>query len=195
MASSPKYLSATATDEQVTAAAVEYIEWDTNEECRAAIRTMLQAADVASLRKALTSHLEFGTAGLRGPMGPGYCCMNELTVVQATQGLAAYLQLTQDKEGLATSGVYAAPGLKQCHGLTSSRCPAACNRIAPRCVRLRAVLVQGYWLGSSRRWQPQLGALRPACGRSAPAPWHHCVAYGQPRPHAARPVLCAATRL
>ena len=67
----PKYLSASATDEEVTAAAAEYITFDTNEECRAAIRAMMQASDVAGLRKALTSHLEFGTAGLRGPMGPG----------------------------------------------------------------------------------------------------------------------------
>jgi len=36
--------------------------------------------------------IEFGTAGLRGPMKAGFAYMNDLVVVQAAQGLRDYLQ-------------------------------------------------------------------------------------------------------
>lgn len=42
-----------------------------------------------------TNKLTFGTAGLRARMGPGYDRMNCLTVLQTTQGLAAYLKSSQ----------------------------------------------------------------------------------------------------
>lgn len=35
--------------------------------------------------------LEFGTAGLRGKMGPGYSQMNDLVYIQTGQGLVQYL--------------------------------------------------------------------------------------------------------
>ena len=40
------------------------------------------------------SRLEFGTAGLRGLMGAGSSRMNDLTVMQTTQGLCAHLLKT-----------------------------------------------------------------------------------------------------
>ena len=43
------------------------------------------AGDVAKLRKLLGRRLEFGTAGLRGAMGLGSCCMNDLVVLQSSQ--------------------------------------------------------------------------------------------------------------
>ena len=75
----------------VRALAKEYISWDTNTETKAVVQDLLDAGDDASLRPMMTKHLEFGTAGLRGPMAAGYRGLNELTIVQATQGLAAYL--------------------------------------------------------------------------------------------------------
>lgn len=36
--------------------------------------------------------IQFGTAGLRGRMAAGFSCMNSLTVIQASQGLARYLR-------------------------------------------------------------------------------------------------------
>lgn len=38
--------------------------------------------------------MEFGTAGLRGRMGPGYSQMNDLVIVQTGQGLVKYLLST-----------------------------------------------------------------------------------------------------
>ena len=72
----------------------EYIKWETNESCRAEIKKLLAQGDLSTLEKRLSAHLEFGTAGLRGPMVAGYNALNELTVVQATQGLALYLEET-----------------------------------------------------------------------------------------------------
>lgn len=36
--------------------------------------------------------IQFGTAGLRGRMAAGFSCMNCLTVIQASQGLAKYIK-------------------------------------------------------------------------------------------------------
>lgn len=85
--------------------AAEYISWDTNTETRDAVQSMLDAGDDAGLNKALQNRLEFGTAGLRGPMKFGYNAMNELTVVQATQGLALYLEQCFGHEAAASAGV------------------------------------------------------------------------------------------
>lgn len=43
------------------------------------------------LASLLLSRLSFGTAGIRGKMGPGYSRMNELVIIQTSQGLARYL--------------------------------------------------------------------------------------------------------
>lgn len=40
------------------------------------------------------SRLEFGTAGLRGRMGAGFSRMNDVVVIQAAQGLLAYMLKT-----------------------------------------------------------------------------------------------------
>ena len=85
--------------------AKQYIEWDTNAETRALIQSKLDAGDDESLEKMLGSRLEFGTAGLRGPMTAGYNAMNELTVVQATQGLALYLERTFGAADAKAGGV------------------------------------------------------------------------------------------
>jgi phosphomannomutase len=47
---------------------------------------------VTRLSSIFSSKLEFGTAGLRGAMGPGTSRLNDLTVIQAVQGIAAYLR-------------------------------------------------------------------------------------------------------
>lgn len=53
---------------------------------------MVDNGDTEALQIALGSRLSFGTAGLRGEMGPGTSRMNDLVVVQTTQGLASYIE-------------------------------------------------------------------------------------------------------
>ncbi len=46
------------------------------------------------LEARLSHRIQFGTAGLRAKMGSGFALMNELTVIQATQGLIRHIEKT-----------------------------------------------------------------------------------------------------
>lgn len=81
-----------------------WLELDSDPASRAAVEGQLAAQDWAALRSAMCSRLEFGTAGLRAVMAPGFARMNAVTVQQATQGLAVYLQ-EQAPAALAEGGV------------------------------------------------------------------------------------------
>lgn len=76
----------------VTGSARDYISWDPNQECRKEVQSLLDSGRVEELEAILSSRLAFGTAGLRGPMGAGYNRMNELVVLQTSQGLVKYLE-------------------------------------------------------------------------------------------------------
>ncbi|XP_061644172.1 glucose 1,6-bisphosphate synthase [Phyllopteryx taeniolatus] len=78
-------------DEQLDEALRRWMRWDKNEWTRAQAVGLLGSAGVSELRRRFCSTLTFGTAGLRAPMGAGFNCINDLTVVQSTQGLCAYL--------------------------------------------------------------------------------------------------------
>ena len=68
-----------------------YISIDPHEDTRNEVRALVDAKDILALEKLLLSRMEFGTAGLRAPMGAGYTRMNGLTLLQTSQGLARYL--------------------------------------------------------------------------------------------------------
>ena len=57
-----------------------------------AAATAGDAAAIAELRSAFGDFLEFGTAGLRGAIGPGPSRMNRAVVSRAAAGLGAYLR-------------------------------------------------------------------------------------------------------
>jgi hypothetical protein len=71
--------------------AEKWIKWDPNEETRAAVATLIEDVNESKLTDIFRSRIEFGTAGLRGPMGPGNSSMNDLIVIQTTQGLVQFL--------------------------------------------------------------------------------------------------------
>ena len=81
---------------ELLSAAKQWLEWDPNAETQQATQAMIEAASseegAAQLQAAFGSRIAFGTAGLRGRMAAGTACMNDLIVVQAAQGLVAYLQ-------------------------------------------------------------------------------------------------------
>jgi len=81
---------------EVQAKAEQWLQWDKNPEDRAQIESLLKAGDEAELSKRLSTRIQFGTAGLRGPMKAGFSCMNDLTIIQASQGLAVYLEKVVD---------------------------------------------------------------------------------------------------
>ena len=91
--------------ESLKALATQYVSWDPNTHTRGVIQGLLDAGDKDGLEKALGGRLEFGTAGLRGPMAAGYNAMNELVVIQTTQGLAKYLEDTFGEKAAHASGV------------------------------------------------------------------------------------------
>ena len=73
----------------------EWLELDQDKTTTEEIYRLLQHGDTQELERRLRTRIAFGTAGLRGPMQAGFACMNSLTVIQASQGLAAYLLKTE----------------------------------------------------------------------------------------------------
>lgn len=60
-------------------------------ETRKFIEDLADAEKFDTLKELLAGRLNFGTAGLRGKMGAGFSRMNDLVVIQTSQGLAKYL--------------------------------------------------------------------------------------------------------
>ncbi|KAK1917808.1 hypothetical protein P3342_000524 [Pyrenophora teres f. teres] len=75
--------------------AKEWLELDEDKTTTDEIYKLLVNDDNDELERRLRHRIAFGTAGLRGPMQGGFACMNSLTVIQASQGLAAYLLKTE----------------------------------------------------------------------------------------------------
>lgn len=75
--------------------AEEWLRLDQDKDTTDEIYKLLVQGNNDELEKRLRTRIAFGTAGLRGPMQAGFACMNSLTVIQASQGLAAYLLETE----------------------------------------------------------------------------------------------------
>ncbi|XP_049433554.1 glucose 1,6-bisphosphate synthase [Epinephelus fuscoguttatus] len=78
-------------DPQLDKAVHQWLTWDKNWRTRAQVESLVAAGRLEDLRKRLCSRMSFGTAGLRAPMGAGFNRINDLTVIQSTQGLYSYL--------------------------------------------------------------------------------------------------------
>ncbi|KAF2711763.1 hypothetical protein K504DRAFT_465506 [Pleomassaria siparia CBS 279.74] len=75
--------------------AEDWLRLDKDKSTADEISNLLAQGNTDELEKRLRNRIAFGTAGLRGPMQAGFACMNSLTVIQASQGLAAYLLKTE----------------------------------------------------------------------------------------------------
>lgn len=93
-------MNAAGTDQLVRT----WLAQDADAASRAVVQQLQLNNDLSSLHEILAKRLEFGTAGLRGLMGPGYNRMNPVTVQQTSQGLCRYLE-QQSGEHLRTQGV------------------------------------------------------------------------------------------
>ena len=69
-----------------------WIADDPDHKTAAQLQQALDAGDEASLKRWFNGFLQFGTAGLRGPIGPGPSCMNRAVVGRAAAGIAGYMK-------------------------------------------------------------------------------------------------------
>lgn len=71
--------------------AEEWLRLDKDPSTRDEIYKLLVHGNKQELEKRLRKRIAFGTAGLRAAMQAGFSRLNSLTIIQASQGLAAYL--------------------------------------------------------------------------------------------------------
>ena len=57
------------------------------------LQKLVDSGDEETLRTYFNGFLQFGTAGLRGPNGPGPSCMNRAVVGRTAAGIAAYMKV------------------------------------------------------------------------------------------------------
>ena len=86
--------------------AAQFVAWDPNPVTRGQLQKLLDtfANDkdklLTELKPLFQKRIAFGTAGLRARMAPGYSRMNDLIILQTSQGLLSYLA-SQLGEGIA----------------------------------------------------------------------------------------------
>lgn len=90
---------------ELQAKVAQWLQWDRDAVTRAEIESLVEKDETAKLSELLLHRMEFGTAGLRAAMGAGNSRMNELTVIQAAQGLAAYLKDVIPADTLTSKGI------------------------------------------------------------------------------------------
>ena len=69
-----------------------WIADDPDSKTAAELSALLESNDEQTLKTYFSGFLQFGTAGLRGPVGPGPSCMNRAVVGQTAAGIAAYMK-------------------------------------------------------------------------------------------------------
>ncbi|KAM8815828.1 glucose 1,6-bisphosphate synthase [Rhynchonycteris naso] len=79
-------------DPQLDTAIGQWLRWDKNPKTKEQIENLLRNGMNKELRDRLCCRMTFGTAGLRSAMGAGFCYINDLTVIQSTQGIYKYLE-------------------------------------------------------------------------------------------------------
>ncbi|XP_053560037.1 phosphopentomutase [Bombina bombina] len=73
-------------------AVADWLKWDKNPKTSDLIKQLVADGKNKELQACFGSRMEFGTAGLRAAMGPGISQMNDLTIIQTTQGFCRYLE-------------------------------------------------------------------------------------------------------
>jgi len=79
-------------DPELLAEVNAWIEDDPDPKTAAELTRLVSLEDELTLRKYFSGFLQFGTAGLRGPLGPGPSCMNQAVVGRTAAGLVQYMK-------------------------------------------------------------------------------------------------------
>jgi phosphomannomutase len=69
-----------------------WIADDPDQQTAAQLTALVADDDEITLKKYFSGFLQFGTAGLRGPVGPGPSCMNRAVVGRTAAGIASYMK-------------------------------------------------------------------------------------------------------
>jgi len=77
---------------ELSAEVKAWIADDPDPKTAAQLTALLEAKDEIALQKYFSGFLQFGTAGLRGPVGPGPSCMNRAVVGRTAAGISAYMK-------------------------------------------------------------------------------------------------------
>ena len=73
----------TQPDPAIMQLVAQWREWDQNQGTLAEINSLVTNLEWEKLTRIMVKRLEFGTAGIRGRMGPGFGQMNDLVIIQA----------------------------------------------------------------------------------------------------------------
>ncbi|CAH7451324.1 phosphopentomutase [Phodopus roborovskii] len=79
-------------DERLEQETTQWLRWDRNPLTSESVKQLIAEGNKEELQKCFGARMEFGTAGLRAPMGAGISRMNDLTIIQTTQGFCRYLE-------------------------------------------------------------------------------------------------------
>ena len=82
----------TSIDPQLRAEVESWIADDPDPKTAASLKAMLATDDLVSIKRCFNGFLEFGTAGLRGAIGPGPSQMNRAVVTRTAGGIARYMK-------------------------------------------------------------------------------------------------------
>ncbi|MFM8751797.1 MAG: phospho-sugar mutase [Actinomycetota bacterium] len=70
----------------------KWIAEDPDSDTKDLLQKLLDSENESELRSCFSGFLEFGTAGLRGPLGPGPSRMNRAVVTKTAAGIATYMK-------------------------------------------------------------------------------------------------------
>lgn len=79
-------------EQSLIAEVKQWISQDPDPRTRAELEKLLAEENESELRSCFSGFLEFGTAGLRGKLGPGPSRMNRAVVTRTAAGIVAYMQ-------------------------------------------------------------------------------------------------------